>query len=815
MKKTFTLTWWRCLGAAILLLSSAGLTSAQSSLNTFDLVSNGGALVNDGPSGHAAFKAAQAFINRHDGNTTLTIPAGTYIVGLQDPTAGPYHGENILDLSNVHDVDIVGLGNVVIKFKDHLKFGRDPNYTSNQITWSPGYFMSFFRCRNIVIRNLHIDGNSANFDFMNIAANHNMELEHDGIFLEDTHDVTVEDVTVEHMGRDGIQAKCPELSPGQIGPLSLVMNNCHFDDNGRDGFSWVGGYGVDATNCTFNRSGRGEVHAGLKAGIDLEPEVGNVEHGRFTNCQFVNNLRIGVETGLVPGAGDDFIFANCTISGGGAGGPAIIAYFPNIRFTNCDIYGGLQNAYNAQYAQDEARAMRFTDCRFTDAPLNGFQTMAEFGTLIKVYQTASRARFERCEFTTHTFKHSFMHIDKAGASIQENLRFIDSRFVTAYTDALSPNNREPVFATHVSFEGNCIFTKENNNPPPVPAGEGPIIYRLRPPVVQGTLTLAGGPDIQYIADADVFTVKAGSVLNINDHNELQIYSGSPSGALRIEEGATVIVNQGGALTTSGPPPIYIDGTLIVRSGGYICFANGNMVVFGPHGRVQYDPGTIFGCPPNHTTINCEGTLRPYPMSNPTPFSVWLAQPFFHTDPDAVDQVFVSTDAVVSGTGALWSSHANYPSIGNTYAWQVDYGQGYVPVTSNYPGSLVLTYNVNAPMRPVRIALTVTDNHAQAFGETTVIYPAMRSDSGSLSLYPNPADASIEVQRPTAQQKDRTLVPSALAEVQVYTSTGTRLYTAEMAANQLHLDTSRWPTGLYLVRIVEGKQVTTRQLRVVH
>jgi hypothetical protein len=829
MRNRFTLSLRRCIGAIIPLVAWAGFASAQVLTPApFDLVADGGAVPNDGNSDHQAFKMAERYFAQNPNGGTLIIPDGTYQVGRQDGLTGEYHGNNVLTLNGNSNATIRGGSNVVIQFKNGLKFGKDAGWdgNSNNIIWSPGYFLSCNGCTNVTIQNLTVDGNSATFDFMGNSYNQGMELEHDGIFLFNTHQVAVQGVTLKRMGRDGIQAKFTDNTyTPQSAPLNLTMTNCAFDYNGRNGFSWTGGHNVTATNCTFNHSGQSRVVAGPHAGMDIEPEGGNyVSNGVFTDCQFANNARIGVETSTDSGMGDQFTFTRCTLTGqGGGAGPALIAWYPHMSFTNCTIYGALQNAYNAH---DDAKAIRFTDCLFTDIPFNGQETTNGF--LLNTQQSAARARFERCEFRTHSYLHSFMYIDNTGALPADYIHFVDSKFVTAYTQPLMDSGQmTTVLAAEVSFDGKCTFEKGPNQPARQ-LGVGPAVYHLRPPVVTGKLTLGGGPDIQYVQDGGDMVLKAGSVLTIDSRNELLLYRGSGGGGyggLHVEEGATLIVNSGGHLSSTGPPPVHIDGTLIVRNGGFICldYNYNQFVGLGPHARVQYDVGATQSNDPTCVppTRNRDGTLIA-----DNPLVVSLAQQEAVVAPNGSDYRLDFT-ATTTGSGALRWVSLFYPSHGRdslSYEWKVDYGQGFQPVPNNNSDVLSLHFNTITQSDSIRVAVTVVDNHGQAYAE-------MRTDPNIVhfpvdsprSIYPNPADARVEVQRPVAQQaasrdSGKQMTSRALATpaaVEVYTSTGARVYTGNLVADKLQLDTSKWPNGLYLVRIVEGKHVTTQQLRVAH
>jgi hypothetical protein len=603
-------------------LGGPARVQALPALPTVNLVTDFGAIGNGKADDHQAFSKAEAYLNAHPAGAKLIIPSGTYLVGRQGSGNTPgvngyYHGDDVLALTQCRNVTIEGQGKAVIQFRAGLKFGHFKGEY-----WTPGYGIHLRDCTGVTITNLIIDGNSDKYYLgsspAEIGANQQMEGDNDGIYVDGTRNVTLTRVNARHMGRDGIMLKFADGAYLKgAAPANLVMTNCAFEYNGRDGFSWVAGAGVQATNCLFNHQGQGVIRAGLRAGIDIEPEGGNyLWNGTFTNCQFVNNLQTGVLADASPSSAPDqaraIRFVGCTISGnvqpGKGSGPAIVAKWPNLSFSKCTIYGELRNAYNAP---DDQSAVSFSACSFTDAPLNGQQTTEL--ALIQLYHSGSRAQFEQCDFTVRAYTHSFTQIDNLGNPPSQNIRFKSCRFHTAYTQPLAPNLPPArTKATTVTFEGNCQFVSE------VPLGsrrsrktsgghvETPI-YSFWPAQVAGTLSLSGGPDLRYMVDSNELTVKAGSVLTINDHNELIVYSG---GSLRVEKGATLIVNSGGELTTIGSGVVHLEGTLVVKAGGFICGDWGTPIRVGPSGRIQYDPGANLRTDPLRypdNERNCQGT----------------------------------------------------------------------------------------------------------------------------------------------------------------------------------------------------------------
>jgi hypothetical protein len=825
----------RAIATAVMALSGLGMATAQAQ-PTFDIYPGTTGTGND----HASFTAAETFIQGNPGGAKLIIHAGNYTVGLQ---SGPgannsYNGDDVLSLANCRNVEIEGDGPVNIQFENGLKFGR-----IGGTNYGPGHFLYLSNCTGVTIRNLTVNGNSDQFDFgdpTESITNTQMEGANDGIFLMNTRDVTVSEVSMTHMGRDGIQAK---FSDGQYTPTSAPMNltltNCHFDDNGRDGFSWVAGSGVVVTNCTFNRQGQGVIKAGLKAGIDIEPEGGNyLWDGLFTNCEFVNNFVTGVLADMVYGMAEQaqhVQFVGCTISGNQhptGVGAAIWATRPYFTFTGCTVYGEVRRPYGASI--DDA-ALHFNRCAFTDSPLNGHVTTNEM--LVQAYHQAERALFNDCDFTIHTYGHTFVYVDNLGDAPVDYVQFKDCRFHTAYATQTAPGPDLPrAKFTNVAFKGNCRFIDETNfTPKRVSRATTPYkstaayrqnpIYSMWPVDVTGTLTLGGGPDIRYMLDFDTFTIKPGGTVNVNDGNELIAYGSS---TLQIDQGATLAVNAGGQLSTIGGGAIHVDGTLIVRTDGWFCadWGSGSVVV-GPTGRIIYEPGARVpeadplrypylieddGSLPA-TNKNCQGT----PLNND--FAVALSQPTVVAKLD--DTYRYSAAATITGGTAPY----------NVF-WEVDFGQGYAPLSNSSTSSSSTRASITRTgptSTPVSFRVTVVDSspyHFQLIKEASTFSSSSR---WAPQAYPNPANAFLDVvvgeralTRATPQQA--TDQPQAVpTEVRFYDHMGKLQHSVVVNGKeagqgqneQLRVNTAKWAAGLYYMRTHVNGQVITRTIEIQH
>src|SRR5436305_1857429 len=125
---------------------------------------------------HEAFRRAADFFNKNGGNGKLIISSGTYIVGMQkfnrNSTTEPvYAGSDVLHFENVKNFIIEGSPGAIIKYAPGLHYGSfDPstglpnnngnNFFQRSYLGTIGNAISFTNSRNIIIRNLELNGNN-------------------------------------------------------------------------------------------------------------------------------------------------------------------------------------------------------------------------------------------------------------------------------------------------------------------------------------------------------------------------------------------------------------------------------------------------------------------------------------------------------------------------------------------------------------------------------------------------------------------------------------------------------------------------------
>ncbi|MFZ7153839.1 MAG: hypothetical protein ACO1HP_08680, partial [Bacteroidota bacterium] len=432
-----------------------------------DIVVDFGADGNDNLSDQCAFETAAVFFQNALSTCgcpgTLYIPEGTYYVGREEQSGGYlFRGSSVLAFYDIDNLTIIGKvvnGQLVskIKFEDCMRYGVfDPvtldrhlgpfpcTYIVGSDTIScyqcgvnlydkcafPGNMLAFQNCTNISLKNIELDGN---LDNAIIGGNYcdGIQLDYDGVFLDNCTNVLVENVASHHFGRDGIQIlarPCPTLLPHPLfRNMNIRLSSSSFNFNGRNGLSWTGGSDVSAVNCTFNFNAMGRIASKPGVGVDIEYETaGGIRGGHFEDCQFLHNRNAGFICDAFSG-GNHYLnfnheFVNCIFKSSYDS----YSVWPNTRslkFNRCTFFGQLVSGYNSPIASPSTGTndfLQFEGSRFyeedglynysrgsTDQCLTG--CTGDLSFLIDFYNV-SRGTFNNCVFSTN----KFMRIGRGG-----------------------------------------------------------------------------------------------------------------------------------------------------------------------------------------------------------------------------------------------------------------------------------------------------------------------------------------------------------------------------------------------------------------
>lgn len=397
----------------VLLLSHA-LFSATVSIKSFGAKGDG--KTND----HDAFNRAADYINKQKGHTTLLFPAGTYLIGKQSELKNDnayLGGIDALALTDCEDVNLKASKGVKIKYVDGLKFGAfNPENGLAHISKGAFYNKKYIaqigstiqlkHCRKISISGLDINGNSDRLVMGGTWGDTGYQLSHNGIYILDGENISIQNCQIHHMGLDGIMVSNPSGKDNRI-----LLKNCTFDYNGRQGLSWIGGQGLTAINCSFSFTGKGKISSSPGAGVDIESENANISMGQFTRCTFINNTGCGVLADTGPSR--DIRFTGCTFWG--VTNWSIWIKKPKYSFMNCMIYGSFVHGY---LTTDKQEATRFVKCQFEDKP---YLNQGPYGAYLAECDGLKMMIFDQCTFTATTKK--VMWYNGAGRSENEKALF--------------------------------------------------------------------------------------------------------------------------------------------------------------------------------------------------------------------------------------------------------------------------------------------------------------------------------------------------------------------------------------------------------
>jgi hypothetical protein len=375
-----------------------------------DFLATGNGTAND----ECAFEWASDFFASLDPAVPkkLIIPLGTYMVGAQDQPWIP-GGNDVLFFNDIQNLTIEGeidpldpLHLPIIRFNNCMKYGAFdiPNNPDDRLLscdeipacdppspgnfycriMTPGTMLHFSNCQNVSISNLELDGNIDNI-VVGGRYTEGIQIPNDGIFVNASQNVSIDNVNVHHFGRDGIVVYynvCPADYLKEYhqpeGPLmNMLITNSKFNYNSRMGLTWGGGRGLNVYSCQFNYQGQGRFASKPYSGIDIEYEggsnVGNM-NGYFENCKFKYNKYAGMicdaGSGRRPNGSRnynprdyfsrnfDFYFCDFVGSDGG------VTCHPNSRnfnFINSNFYG---RTWKAFYSPIPGSTYNFDNTKF-------------------------------------------------------------------------------------------------------------------------------------------------------------------------------------------------------------------------------------------------------------------------------------------------------------------------------------------------------------------------------------------------------------------------------------------------------------------
>ena len=356
-----------------------------------------------------AFQKAARMLQEAGGGT-LRIEAGIYIVGRQGHEEGAYpyyRREPIFVVRDVNGLLIEGAEGAVIRLADGLRYGSfdkdtgepiEPNmpFLDRDCHVSASVMFDIARSRNVILRNLELDGNRGRLILGGQWGDTGWQLAAGGIHLFGCRDVLVENVRTHHHGQDGIMIGFAGLRESDP-PTPHVLLNVISEYNGRQGLSWVGGRGLTAVRCRFNHTQRGGFGSAPGAGVDIEAEDSICRDGLFVGCEFVNNGGCGLAADT--GDGGYSRFEDCLFWG--TTNWAMWNTRPGMVFENCRFYGSVVHSYGS--AERPELATRYKGCHFEDVEHPRYGVYRSY-LLINHDNARPNVLFEDCDIVANRLK---------------------------------------------------------------------------------------------------------------------------------------------------------------------------------------------------------------------------------------------------------------------------------------------------------------------------------------------------------------------------------------------------------------------------
>jgi hypothetical protein len=383
-----------------------------------DLKADCGAVGDGATNDTGALQKAAELLQRAGGGE-LTIPPGVYIVGEQtaktDPGAsGPFYQDaDMFKVQGLACLKVSGYG-ATLRIAEGLRYGGfDPatgeptDVTSGQaFAAHVGRILEIAACAEVWIEGLELDGSNEALLLGGQWGDVDKQTAAAGIWVNMCLNVTIVDVHSHHHGLDGVTVLHLDGPPEKKKPHRLVRVVSEY--NGRQALSWIGGWGLECTDCKFNHTGRAinggqPLMSAPRAGLDIEPNGGTDQisrEGLFTRCEFVNNAGAGV----VAAAGDGgySTFVDCTFWG--TTNYSLYVTKPGMKFSECRIHGTAVHASDghtdADPSPNPALATSFEDCTFEDKEWTDGNVFRN-NNLYTLSDGGQGVSWTRCTFINH------------------------------------------------------------------------------------------------------------------------------------------------------------------------------------------------------------------------------------------------------------------------------------------------------------------------------------------------------------------------------------------------------------------------------
>jgi len=394
--------------------TGAVATNVQSKLRESVSVLDFGADPTGATNSTDAFVAASAYINAQGGGK-LVIPKGTYIVGKQTfAGAGglgySYRPSPIIQIQNCTLPVVVESYGAKLKLANGLRFGSfDPvtgavfnpatlPFTDLNYRADAGIMIQFFNNSNVTLTGaIELDGNIANVIPGGMWGDTGRQCIAYGVWAYNNEQCTIENVWSHHHALDGMISGYNGITSEGGVAKPITLTNCVFENNARQGWSITGGRGVTAINCKFNNTGKDIPFASSPgAGCDIEAEMGWIRDVLFLNCEFSNNISVG----LVADSGNSANVTALRCKFIGTTQTPIWPRKPGMVFRDCLIVGSAVNAF--QSATNPNEATKFYNCVFTDQTIYSPTGVVFNGNYLADFNSGTNVLLDGCTFHATT-----------------------------------------------------------------------------------------------------------------------------------------------------------------------------------------------------------------------------------------------------------------------------------------------------------------------------------------------------------------------------------------------------------------------------
>lgn len=241
---------------------------------------------------YEAMLSVASYASAHPG-VTLVFPQGTYRIDRYAIGGPNSNGVSHIQFSNLENVSIIGC-DAKIDIKGDFHRPADYEAAGHKYSYSSSVIpFKFFSSVGFVLKGFEINGN-VQFTTKDPGV---VEGASYGIFTAASSSYNLSDLSVHHMGTDGILLG--GVNATKTADKNVTVNSVMCSNNARQGMSVIQVQGLTVSDSQFLDTGRTEGMYGNhapSAGVDVEPDLAppdvDVRTGGivFDNCNFSGNL---------------------------------------------------------------------------------------------------------------------------------------------------------------------------------------------------------------------------------------------------------------------------------------------------------------------------------------------------------------------------------------------------------------------------------------------------------------------------------------------------------------------------------------------